>query len=446
MKPVIVVDDDKRTRRILQILLERLELPSEAFESATDALERLREESAALVLTDLKMPRMNGIEFLRELRQLDAEVPVIVLTAYGTVEAAVEAMKLGAVDFLSKPFDVDSLEVLIGRSLDYARHRTENRYLREQVAGAPSFEDMLGDSPAMQAVFALIRRVAPTRSSVLITGETGTGKELVAHAIHKLSPREGNLFVPLNCSAIPGELLESELFGHVKGAFSGAESDREGKFQAADGGTLFLDEIGDMDVRLQAKLLRVVQEGVIEPVGTNRRISVDVRIVSSTNRDLDAAMSEGNFREDLFYRLNVFSLDLPALRERRRDIPALARFFLDHFGREVGRGALDLRPAAAGLLEARDWPGNVRELRNLMERAAVLCDDMEVGEGLVRDLLPGTREDAEEPLELAAVVGAAEKRAILRALAGARGNKIEAATLLGIGERTLWTKLKKYGI
>ncbi len=446
MKPVIVVDDDKRTRRILQILLERLHLPSEAFESATEALERLREESAALVLTDLKMPRMNGIEFLRELRQLDAEVPVIVLTAYGTVEAAVEAMKLGAVDFLSKPFDVGSLEVLISRSLDYARHRTENRYLREQLAQSPGFEDMLGDSPAMQAVFALIRRVAPTRSSVLIAGETGTGKELVAHAIHKLSPRSGNLFVPLNCSAIPGELLESELFGHVKGAFSGAESDREGKFQAADGGTLFLDEIGDMDVRLQAKLLRVVQEGVIEPVGTNRRISVDVRIVSSTNRDLEAAMSDGDFREDLFYRLNVFSLDLPPLRERRRDIPALARFFLDHFGREVGRGALDLSPAAAGLLEARDWPGNVRELRNLMERAAVLCDDMEVGEGLVRDLLPGTRQDAEEPLELAAVVGAAEKRAILRALSETRGNKIEAAARLGIGERTLWTKLKKYGI
>jgi two-component system response regulator AtoC len=445
VKPVIVVDDDERTRRILQMLLERLELSCEAFECAPDALELLRQESAALVLTDLRMPGMNGVEFLRELRELDAEVPVIVLTAYGTVESAVEAMKLGAIDFISKPFDMDALEVLIGRSLDYARHRTQNEYLKEQASRGPRFEEMIGESNAMRDVFALIEKVAPTKSSVLITGETGTGKELVASAIHNLSPRADHLFVALNCSAIPSELLESELFGHVKGAFSGAHTDRIGKFQAADGGTLFLDEVGDMDVRLQAKLLRVVQEGVVEPVGSNRRISVDVRIVSSTNRNLESAMSEGDFREDLFYRLNVFAIELPALRDRRADVPALARFFLSEFGRELGRGELALTHEAAAILEARTWRGNVRELRNLMERAAVLCDGAQVDDALIRNLVPGEG-PCNDPVELAAVVGQAEKRAIERALEQTGDNKAEAASVLGIGERTLWTKLKKYGV
>ena len=446
MKPVLVVDDDERTRRILQMLLQRLGLPCEAFESAPDALEMLRRESAALVLTDLRMPAMNGVEFLRELRQLDTEVPVIVLTAYGTVESAVEAMKLGAIDFISKPFDVEALEVLVQRSLDYAKHRTQNVYLKEQADRGPRFEEMVGESPTMKEVFALIEKVAPTKSSVLVTGETGTGKELVARAIHKLSPRADHLFVALNCSAIPTELLESELFGHVKGAFSGAHADRIGKFQAADGGTLFLDEIGDMDVRLQAKLLRVVQEGVVEPVGSNRRISVDVRIVSSTHRDLEAAMAENEFREDLFYRLNVFAIELPPLRDRRRDVPALARFFLTQFGREMGRGELALSDEAAAILEARPWRGNVRELRNLMERAAVLCESGDVSADLVRTLVPGESANGAEAAELAAVVGEAEKRAIRRALDQTGDNKAEAATLLGIGERTLWTKLKKHGI
>jgi two-component system response regulator AtoC len=447
---VLVVDDDHRTRRVLQILLEQMALPSHAFDNAAEALQQLERESAALVLTDLRMPHMNGIEFLRELRKLDRETPVIVLTAYGTVEAAVEAMKLGAVDFIAKPFDVEALEALIARSLDYARHRAENRYLREQADRLPRFEDMVGDTPAMREVFDLVERVAPTKSSVLVTGETGTGKELIANAIHRRSPRADKLFVALNCSAIPGELLESELFGHVRGAFSGAHADRVGKFQAADGGTLFLDEIGDMDVRLQAKLLRVLQEGVVEPVGSNRRIPVDVRIVSSTNRDLEGAMKEGAFREDLFYRLNVFEIELPPLRERAGDIPALARFFLAGFGRELGRGEIGASEEAERVFMSGDWPGNVRELRNVMERAAVLCDGREVDGALARRLLP-TGGDAPEaagpaPGPLADTVAAAERQAILRALAATGDNKAAAANLLEIGERTLWTKLKKYGI
>jgi two-component system response regulator AtoC len=446
MKRVLIVDDDRRTRRVLQILVEKLGLESNAFENAESGLRALTEESAALVLTDLKMPGTDGIEFMRRLRKLDEQIPVIVLTAYGTVEAAVEAMKLGAVDFIAKPFDVDALELLIKRSLEMSRYRAENRYLREQVDRSPPFEDIVGDSLPMRQVFDLIEKVAPTRSAVLITGETGTGKELVARAIHGLSPRKGQLFVPLNCAAIPSELLESELFGHVRGAFSGAESDREGKFGAADGGTLFLDEIGDMDQRLQAKLLRALQESVIEPVGGNRRVRVDVRIISSTNRDLETSIREGGFREDLFYRLNVFRLHLPPLRERTKDIPVLAASFLRDFGRELGKGPLGLSDGATTALKRYGWPGNVRELRNLMERAAVLVAGSEVGEDLVRTLLPPTTEEGGETLELAAAVAEAERKTILRALAATDDNKAEAASLLGIGERTLWTKLKKHGL
>ncbi|MCZ6785329.1 MAG: sigma-54 dependent transcriptional regulator [Proteobacteria bacterium] len=447
MKRVLLVDDDRRTRRVLQILLERLSLESQAFESAEDALEYLRGEKVELVLTDLKMPRVDGIEFMRRLRELDEEVPIVVLTAYGTVETAVEAMKLGAVDYLAKPFDVDALEILIRRSLELSRYRTENRYLREQVDRPAAFENIVGDSSPMRDVFELISKVAPTRSAVLITGETGTGKELVARAIHKLSPRSEKLFVPLNCTAIPRDLLESELFGHVRGAFSGAHADREGKFQAADGGTLFLDEIGDMEVALQAKLLRVIQEGVVEPVGSNRRILVDVRIVSSTHRDLESETREGGFREDLFYRLNVFRIELPPLRDRREDVPGLAVTFLREFGQEFGKGDLALGERAIALLKGYGWRGNVRELRNLMERAAVLADGDEIPESLVRSLLPGTAEpEPDGNLDLSLAVADVERRTILRALAATNDNKAEAATVLGIGERTLWSKLKKYGL
>jgi len=450
VKRVAIVDDDRRTRRILQILVDRLGLAAVAFEDAESALAALAEESAALVLTDLRMPGLDGIGFMRRLRALDADVPVIVLTAYGTVESAVEAMKLGAIDFLAKPFDIDALELLIQRSLEHSRTRSEHRFLREQAQRVLRFEELVGGSLPMQRVFEQIERFAPARGAVLITGETGTGKELVARAIHRRSPRAEKLFVPINCAAIPGDLLESELFGHVRGAFTGASADREGKFAAADGGTLFLDEIGDMDLRLQAKLLRALQEGVIEPVGSNRRVRVDVRIVSSTNRKLEEAIASATFREDLYYRLNVLRIELPPLRERTEDVPALAAVFLAEFGRELGKGAIALSDEASGLLRAYRWPGNVRELRNAMERAAVLASGSELDARLARELLPrgaaGEEGAAPATLELDAALSEVERRAILRALAAARDNKVEAARLLGIGERTLWTKLKKYGL
>jgi two-component system response regulator AtoC len=301
----------------------------------------------------------------------------------------------------------------------------------------------------MQKIFELVRRVAPTKSAVLITGETGTGKELVARAIHNRSPREGKLFVPLNCAAIPIDLLESELFGHTRGAFTGAQTARIGKFEIADGGTLFLDEIGDMPYALQAKLLRVLQEGIIEPVGSNRRVPVDVRVVSSTNRDLAAGMQAGTFREDLFYRLNVFHLHVPPLRERREDVHPLFESCLRRFGNELGKSDLRLAPDACIVLEAYDWPGNVRELQNLVERAVVLNTGSTIDGPFLSSLLPAAAAPPpDEPVidegGLDGAVSQLERRLILRALADSDDNKAEAARRLGVSERTFWYKLKKY--
>ena len=451
MTRVLIVDDERKMRRVLQILLEQIGLESVAAENGEEALDKFAAENIDLVLTDLRMPGIDGIELLKRLREQEADLPVIVLTAHGTVQTAVEAMKHGAVDYVLKPFDLEAIELVIRKALEMRQYRTENRYFREQLASAPTFENLVGSSPAMQAVYDVIRQVAPTKSAVLITGETGTGKELVARAIHNLSPRHDKLFVPLNCAAIPAELLESELFGHTRGAFTGAQADRTGKFELANDGTLFLDEIGDMAYGLQAKLLRVLQEGVIERIGSNKHITVDVRIVSSTNRELAAVMSEGKFREDLYYRLNVFHIHLPPLRQRREDIAHLAAFFLDKFARELGKPPLALTADARQALEQHDWPGNVRELQNLMERAAVLCGSQEIDASFFRVLLPQRRaetapESASENLELEPALEELERKMILRALAAAVNNKAQAARLLGISERTLWYKLKRYGL
>jgi two-component system response regulator AtoC len=449
MKRLLVVDDDARMRRVLELLAGKIGMACTAAAGADEAYASFRAERSDVVVTDLKMPGKSGIEFLRDLRQIDAEVPVIVLTAHGTVPTAVEAMKLGAVDYLQKPFDLDALEMVIRRALDLSRFRLENRFLREQAGPTSPSRELVAGSAAMAPVLEIIRQVAPTRSSVLITGETGTGKELVARAIHDLSPRRDKLFVPLNCTAIPADLLESELFGHVRGAFSGAHADRTGKFQAADEGTLFLDEVGDMDVRLQAKLLRVLQEGVLEPLGTNRRIPIDVRIISSTNRDLEKALRQGGFREDLYFRLNVIQLQLPPLRERGDDIAALAGAFLADFARDLGKPRLRLSPEAPAVLRGYAWPGNVRELRNLMERAAVLCKGELVGSSLLGSFLFAANESRQpeaDRFNLERALLHVEKRLISDALGAADGDKGEAAKLLGIGERTLWTKLKKHDL
>lgn len=456
MARVLIVDDERKMRRVLQILLEQLGFESVPAANGEEGLARFAAEKIDLVLTDLKMPGMSGVELLTRIRAVNPDVPVIVLTAHGTVQTAVEAMKQGAFDYILKPFDVQAIELIIRNALELGRYRTENRFLREQVSPTAVFENLVGRSAAMQTIYELIRQVAPAKSAVLITGETGTGKELVARAIHNLSPRRDKLFVPLNCAAIPQDLLESELFGHVRGAFTGAQAERTGKFELADSGTLFLDEIGDMAYPLQAKLLRVLEEGVIERIGSNKPIHIDVRVVSSTNRDLLAAIQEAKFREDLYYRLNVFRIHLPPVRERREDVADLAEFFLANLGREMGKSDLTLAPEAAALLARYQWPGNVRELRNLMERAAVLSSGPQVDGNMIRLLLPATAaQPAAEPetqaaagenLQLESAVEEVERKLILRALGIANDNKAEAARLLGVSERTLWYKLKRYAL
>ncbi len=455
MSRVLIVDDERKMRRVLQILLEQMGLESIPTANAEEALERFAAEKVDLILTDLKMPGMSGVELLDKIRAIDPDVPVIVLTAHGTVQTAVAAMKQGAFDYVLKPFDVQAIELVIRNALEMHRYRTENRFLKEQVGSTVVFDSLVGGSPAMRAIYDLIRQVAPAKTAVLITGETGTGKELVARAVHNLSLRKDKLFVPLNCAAIPADLLESELFGHVRGAFTGAQAERTGTFEVADGGTLFLDEIGDMAYTLQAKLLRVLEEGVIERIGSNKPVKVDVRVVSSTNRDLAAAIREGKFREDLYYRLNVFHIHLPPLRERHDDIAQLAQFFLTEFGRELGKGELTLAPDAPSVLQSYSWPGNVRELRNLMERAAVLGTGTQIDGSLVRLLLPpaqrgtpgdGGSELPADSLQLEPAVEELERKLILRALGVANDNKAEAARLLGVSERTLWYKLKRYAL
>jgi two-component system response regulator AtoC len=452
VKRVLVIDDERPMRRALQILLSQLDLESVPAESAEDGLALLATEHVDLVMTDVRLPGMNGVEALRRIREVDPSIPVIVLTAYGTIQSAVEAMRLGAFDYVLKPFELDAIAAVIQKALELRHVRAENRYLRERLDRAGGPGDVVLASPAMQRLFERVRQVAATPTTVLITGETGVGKEIVARAVHELSPRREKLLVALNCAAIPGELLESELFGHVRGAFTGANTAREGKFELADGGTLFLDEIGDMPAPLQAKLLRVLQDGVIERVGSNRQVRVDARVVSSTNRSLAAAVKSGTFREDLYYRLNVFHLEVPPLRERREDIRPLAEAVLARCGQDFGKGALRLTAPAAARLEQYDWPGNVRELQNLMERAAVLAlpGAPDIDEGIVDELLPAARPAGPAPdaegVRLTPALDALERTLILRALQQAGDNKPETARLLGVSERTLWYKLKKHGL
>jgi two-component system response regulator AtoC len=446
MKKALVVDDERKMRRVLQMVLEKMGIEALPAESAEEALQILSTERIDLILSDLRLPGSSGLDLLGRVRESDTELPFVVLTAYGTVETAVEAMKRGAADYILKPFDVGALELTVRKALEMQQYRTDNRFLHEQVNAVPSFESLVGDSLAIEAVYDMIRRVAPARSAVLITGETGTGKELVARAIHNLGSRRDRLFVPINCAAIPAELLETELFGHTRGAFTGAQDSRMGKFELADGGTLYLDEIGDMAISLQAKLLRVLEEGVIERIGANKRIPVDVRIVSSTHRDLPASIVAGHFREDLYYRLNVLHIALPALRERREDVRHLAAAFIRRFAAELGKQPATLTAEALRVLERHAWPGNVRELQNLMERAVVLSDGPTIAASAFSGLeaAPDEPETRRDDLALEPAVEEFERKLVLRALAAANDNKAQAARLLGVSERTLWYKLKRY--
>ena len=450
---ILVVDDEPKMRRLLEIMLTQMDYEVLQAGDGLEALAALTNYSADLVITDLRMPQLDGMGLLKHLREQNNDIPVIVVTAYGTVESAVDAMKYGAIDYIVRPFELNAVEAAVQRALKFNKVQRENRYLRQTQQ--QSWHGFIGASLAMQKVYTLIDQVAPTKTGVLIQGETGTGKELVARAIHAASPRAQALFVSINCAAIPADILESELFGYSKGAFTGANKERVGKFELADGGTLFLDEITEMDFNLQAKLLRVLQERTLERLGSNRTISVDVRVIAASNRNPRQAITDNKLREDLFYRLNVFNIELPPLRERREDILPLAHFFIKKHAQDFGYPANNgMQSDAEQLLINYDWRGNVRELENMMERAVVLsCGQLITRKHLPNDLItndiaPPTANTI-NPINtriapLNSQVEQLEKNLIQQALAKTGDNKAKAAQLLDISERSLWYKIKKY--
>jgi len=448
-RQILVVDDEPKMRRVLEIMLQKMGHRVLGAGNGIEALAIFQAHSVDLIITDLRMPEMDGIELLAVLRAQASDVPVMVITAHGTIETAVTAMKHGACDYILRPFDIDVVEHAVERVLNDAEVARQNAFLRQEVNRG--WDAFIGTSEPMRAVYELIQRVGPSKASVLITGETGTGKELAARAVHNASPRRDKLFVPINCAAIPADILESELFGYEKGAFTGAVKERVGKFELADGGTIFLDELTEMPMALQAKLLRVLQENTIERLGGNRVINLDLRVIAATNRDPLESVREGKLREDLYYRVNVFSIELPPLRMRTQDIAGL----VEHFIAKHGHSTADTRltPRALERLEAYAWPGNVRELENMVERALILS-----GGGLLDEqhflLEPRAVEIKPKPAALPTegtrtpplnqAVEGLEARLIDEALAQAEGNKAKAAALLDISERTLWYKLKKY--
>ncbi|TDU28603.1 two-component system response regulator AtoC [Panacagrimonas perspica] len=444
---VLIVDDEPNMRRVLEIMLARRGYRTLAAADGLEAWERVQEGGIDLVVSDLRMPRLDGIELLRRLREAKLDVPLILMTAHGSLDSAVEALRLGACDYLLRPFDVEALELAVNRVFASRRLLQQNDFLRSEVARAK--HGLVGISSAMQKLRRQIEQVAPTRTSVLLTGETGTGKEVAARAIHDGSERADALFVPVNCAAIPAEMLESELFGHEKGAFTGAVKHRVGKFELAQSGTLFLDELAEMPVALQAKLLRVIESGEMQRLGGNDAIRLDVRLVAATNRAPQQAIRDGRLREDLYFRLNVFAIELPPLRERREDLPAL----LAHFA-QLQRGAVPSAIASDVVehLQGYAWPGNVRELRNMVERAFILAGTqdlkpvhfpLDVGAPVVTY---ATTDHPPSDLRLEPAVEALERSLIAAALRDSGGNKSRAAQKLGISERSIWYKLKKYGL
>jgi len=435
---ILVVDDDAGFRRLIETILIREGYQVETAISVGEAVRVGAARSFSLVISDLKLPDGDGLEVLRWWRANAPETPVIMITAFGTVSSAVEAMKLGAVDYIGKPLSSpDELRLLVKRVLEQRRLQAEVELLRDESRQRFSCDSLLASDPKMLPVLDMVRRVAPTSATVLLIGESGTGKELIARCIHSNSRRADRVFVPVNCAALSPTLIESELFGHEKGAFTGAVARHLGRFERAQGGTLFLDEIGELDANLQAKLLRVLQERTFERVGGTQQITADVRIIAATNRDLQKAVAEGRFREDLYYRINAFPIEIPPLRERPADIPKLARFFLEKAARSLGKPAPALSPEAESVLLGYRWPGNVRELQNLMERVAILCDRrVEASDLPLTTARPGSPQTIKD----------LERKAIEEALRANGGNRAKAAAQLGISLRTLQYRIKEYGL
>ena len=449
MPNILIIEDEPKMRRLLEISLAEDGHSVHTVQDAESGLKYFQRESADLIVTDLKLPGMNGLEFLQEAKRWNASVPIVVMTAYGTVETAVEAMKAGASDYVLKPFSMAELRLVISKELDMQRVREENRTLREALGKRYQYQNIVAHSAKMQEVLALVERVAATNSTVLLGGESGVGKDLIARAIHQNSRRASGPFIKINSTAIPDNLFESELFGYEKGAFTGANTSKPGKFELADKGSLFLDEIGDVPAPIQVKLLRVLQEREFERLGGTKTLKVDVRLIAATNKDLRAALEQGTFREDLYYRLNVVPIDIPPLREHKEDIPDLVSHFLLRFTRDNGKQVLEITPEAMKLLMDYHWPGNVRQLENTIERAVALSADPVIHvEDISLDSGIAGR-DARAPAALlpeGMTLEQWEDEIIREALRRASGNKSQAARMLGLSRNALRYRLSKIGV
>lgn len=447
---VLIVDDDREMCRVLERCLASIGCDAVSFTSVADAIVWLATEDAEVVITDVRMPREGGLELCRHIQETRPDIPVVIITAFGTIENAIEAIRSGAYDFLVKPFELETVRIAVRRAIERRKLVRRVHRLEEVLAGPSEQAGMVGRSSEMQRVHELVQRLADVDTTVTITGESGTGKELVARAIHGRGPRAHQPFVAINCAAMPASLLESELFGHVKGAFTDARADRPGLFVDAHGGTIFLDEIGELPVELQPKLLRVLQERRVRPVGGSKEVEFDARVVAATNRDLEREVEQGSFREDLFYRINVVEVSVPPLRARGNDVLLLAAHFIARYASALDKDVTSIVPAAAQKLLAYAWPGNVRELQNCIERAVTLCKFSELGvddlPAKVRDFHPdrlvieGTAPSDFAPME------EIERRYVERVYAATGGNKSLAASILGFNRKTLYRKLRRYGL
>ena len=450
IKSVLVVDDDSAHRTMLRTLLTGWGYTIFEADDGSTAIEKAQDQAFDLILMDIRMIKVSGIEALHEIKAFNPSIPVIIMTAYSSVETAVEALKSGAYDYLTKPLDFDELRLAMERAMDHRQLKEENRLLRESLGSHFDRQNIIGRSPAMVTLLETVAQVASSEATVLIMGDSGTGKEMIAGAIHYNSPRKEGAFVKINCAAITETLLESELFGHEKGAFTGAYRRKEGRFRLAHGGSIFLDEISEMSLSMQVKVLRVLQEREITRVGGEEVIQADVRVIAATNKDLLEGIQAGRFREDLFYRLNVVTLNVPALKDRKQDIPLLAQHFLTTFCEKNKKEIKGITPQAMDRMLKHDWPGNVRELMNAVERGVVLSTSEYLDERelpfLPKDVIPENETQSEMAIPADLPLEEVEKASILKTLELAGGNKSEASRRLGITRRTLHKKLKKYGV
>ncbi len=456
MSRILVVDDESLMREFISESLVSKGYDVDAAENGSRAFDHMSGETYDVILTDLKMPKITGMDVLKRAREKMPDAKVIIMTAYGTVENAVEAMKIGAHHYITKPFSVDEILLHVKQALEFKSLQKEVIGLRGKLEEVFGVKSIIGESPAMKKIFDLIETVSQSRSTVLITGESGTGKELIARAIHYSSPRQSGPFIKLNCAALPSELMESELFGHEKGAFTGAVKKYRGRFERSDGGTLLLDEISEMSPHLQAKLLRVLQEREFEPLGSTETIKVDVRILATSNRNMAELIKNGDFREDLFYRLNVININLPSLRERRSDIPDIAEHFLTKYNRENGKAIEGISDEVLDIWSGFNWPGNVRELENAVERAIVFCKGKILDTADIQPVTPGSTQNAGmldggasgrsgTEFEVGMALADVERNLIMKTLEAQNGNRTNSADMLGISVRTLRNKLALYG-